>query len=862
MVRSLLLGLFLLGGGTLAAQTLAAQESAAQTHAVGPLDGRPFDGKTFRGRIAYSADGNFNDEDDWAASAVALAIFAEAGVREKLVHFDYNCILPQTDPKWEQEHATSVIGAARLYGYSPSVFHDCRRNLDQAVASIRDAINASSADDPLYYILAGPMEVPYRGIELADPEKRKFVYCISHNVWNDGYASADLVNHNKRDVIPTGVTWIQIKDQNQFLTTSPFGRSARPDEWTPWHWMRDSADAKVRFLWERMRATTRADCSDAGMAYFLLSGDEDVEIEKLRALLADGRPLQPVPTRAKIRLEAENCELLDDFEVQYKNERRVSQRICVQPQASRARLQTRLKELYLPPGPFDVHVRYFGSLNHLTRFELRVNGRPQGDEWRPETDEPRWQTETVRGVEIARGDEIQLVVQGGEGALGRVDYLELAQAGPALSRRSASSRLQVPQAHPGQVVVVGGTPGYLRYNGGGPVFLAGPDNPEDFLFRGALQPDGTRTGGGQEEMIRRLAAAGVNAFHCQMFRMQRCNIKGEGDDSHAPFVDHDPRQPLNEAVLTQWDGWLSEFEKHGIIVHLEFYNDATDVETMGWTLQPDGQLHADERRWVVGVVNRFKHHKNIIWGLEESCNKLPRSRTPHFRKMAEEIARADNFHHPIVQSFVVPNDPEGDFPENGVTADDYRGDPHIQLVTWLHFVPHGDDFQKQHEEYLRFYRGDAANFIVLKNETFHHPKRGDRSRKYLWACAMTGMHCLEAYHHADTSSLETLADHGRLRRFMEQTEFYRMQSQDELAAADTTWVLADPGNSYVAYALSCENEMGIRDLQAGRYDLLWYDTVTGEQVRQSAIELPAGTSSFRKPAGWGEQLAIYLQRRD
>jgi hypothetical protein len=39
------------------------------------------DGK-FRGRIAYSADGNHNDPDDWAASPVALAIFAEAGLRD------------------------------------------------------------------------------------------------------------------------------------------------------------------------------------------------------------------------------------------------------------------------------------------------------------------------------------------------------------------------------------------------------------------------------------------------------------------------------------------------------------------------------------------------------------------------------------------------------------------------------------------------------------------------------------------------------------------------------------------------------------------------------------------------------------
>lgn len=59
------------------------------------------------------------------------------------------------------------------------------------------------------------------------------------------------------------------------------------------------------------------------------------------------------------------------------------------------------------------------------------------------------------------------------------------------------------------------------------------------------------------------------------------------------------------------------------------------------------------------------------------------------------IAQVDNYNHPIVQSFVVPNDPEGDFPKDGLTSDDYAGDPNIRVVTWLHLVPHGNDFEKQ-----------------------------------------------------------------------------------------------------------------------------------------------------------------------
>src|SRR5262245_41498029 len=138
----------------------------------------------FKGRIAYSADGNHNDRDDWIASPMALAIFAEAGVKDRLVHFDYNCILPQTNPDWEKTHADSVLGAAEKYGFDRSLFFDCRRDLDGAVAGIARAINDSSAENPLWFVVAGPMEVPHLGIQKSEPARRRFVYCISHSRWN------------------------------------------------------------------------------------------------------------------------------------------------------------------------------------------------------------------------------------------------------------------------------------------------------------------------------------------------------------------------------------------------------------------------------------------------------------------------------------------------------------------------------------------------------------------------------------------------------------------------------------------------------------------------------------------------------
>lgn len=393
----------------------------------------PFDGKTFKGRIAYSADGNHNDEDDWAASPVALAIFAEFEVRDQVVHFDYNCILPKTDAEWEETHETSVLGAAERYGYDRSVFHDCQEDLDGAIDSIKQAVNASSAEDPLYFIVAGPMEVPYLGIQKADPEKRKFVYCISHSRWNDGFARDYSFTHTKRSIIPLGIKWVQIRDQNGLLSTSRYGRAARPDEWRPWHWMRDSDDSKVTFLWERMRVTTRADCSDAGMAYFLMTGDEEGNPSKLTNLLDDNIVPTPVGPRRHVRIEAESFLSFDELKLEYRHDRRASHRVNVKlASITTGRIRTRFDEPYTQPsGRYDVDVRYFDEKDGHCQFALFVNGVQQGESWLASADDEQWRTKSIENVVVKTGDEIMVQVRGDSGEYGKLDYVQFNYQGPA-----------------------------------------------------------------------------------------------------------------------------------------------------------------------------------------------------------------------------------------------------------------------------------------------------------------------------------------------------------------------------------------------------------------------------------------------
>ncbi len=150
----------------------------------------------FQGRIALSHDGNFNDEDDWGAFPVAIAILDAFRVKDRLAHVEYNNIVQANDDRFEKEMTASVQGAAERYGIPVSILHNCRTDLDGAIDSIKNVVNASSRENPLYYVLAGPMDVPYRGILAADPVKRQYVYCISHSSWNDGYGKRRIEGRN------------------------------------------------------------------------------------------------------------------------------------------------------------------------------------------------------------------------------------------------------------------------------------------------------------------------------------------------------------------------------------------------------------------------------------------------------------------------------------------------------------------------------------------------------------------------------------------------------------------------------------------------------------------------------------------
>ncbi len=395
----------------------------------------PFDGTVFKGRIAFSSDGNFNDEDDWGAFPVAAAILSAFGVTDKLVHVDYNNILVDNDARFYREMTASVEGCIDKYNIPRSVLYDCQTDLDGAVESIKNAINASSASDPLYYVLAGPMEVPYLGIQKSNPEKRKYVYCISHSAWNDGYTRGEqsLHRHNKRDVIPSGINWIQVKDGNANLAhPGGVGKRSTPKQWLLYRWLRDSRDERLQWIYTRLVAEGRADISDATMTYFLLTGDDHADLAKFERLL-DRQEKPKIPAhRTVIRMEAENFRSLANYEVQ-SGIRPASHRLCVRASGNqKASIETPFHQPYAATeGRYNVAVRYLDAEDQRSRLGMFVEDEEQGESWTTAGKESGWKTHFFKDVVIRESDSLAVKVQPAEGTPVKLDYIELHYVGRA-----------------------------------------------------------------------------------------------------------------------------------------------------------------------------------------------------------------------------------------------------------------------------------------------------------------------------------------------------------------------------------------------------------------------------------------------
>jgi Protein of unknown function (DUF4038) len=384
----------------------------------------------------------------------------------------------------------------------------------------------------------------------------------------------------------------------------------------------------------------------------------------------------------------------------------------------------------------------------------------------------------------------------------------------------------------GQIIVDPESPTWLAHNGGGSFFLCGPGDPEGFLYRGRLLPDGTRDGD-QMELIQRLEGTGANGIYMMALRTHGGDAKK--DRTQNPFIGKNPANGLNQAVLDQWDGWFQEMERLGITIYFFFYDDSSNPFDTGNTVS------AREKDFLRGIVNRFEYHKNLIWVIaEEYTEALSDVRAS---RIAAYVRQVDQNHHVIAihqhQGLVFR---QGD-------------DSNIDQFAVQYNV---DTAQELHQGVVRAWLNAAGRYNLNFAESAPFGT-GAVARKKIWSIALGGAYVMPIQWLLDPSFPRSdLSACGNLVRFMELAPLTRMSPHDELAAGGTDYVLANPGEAYIAYAHSLAGQFEIR-MQAGTYDLTWIDIPSGQMIERRGVQVVNGVQTFHRPAGIGTEAAVLIR---
>ncbi|WNJ20424.1 T9SS type A sorting domain-containing protein [Pontibacter sp. G13] len=249
------------------------------------------------GRIAMSFDGNDNDADDIVAMPMCCAILQAAGLTGQVVHLEYSNHIASNDAGQAADMETSITGCINRFGIPSGIVYNGFNSTNAARNNLADEISASTANDPLWIIAAGPMETIWRAFDRAVSQNGtsalQHVTVISHSPWNENYTSGSSMPHDWSDLKSDfgNATFVESNrncqgnddvctnaDINDNGTLCNQNCSAGENDFntaiSKWNWL-TSLGADYTWLFNQNPFGNKFDPSDAGMVYYLVTGGPD-----------------------------------------------------------------------------------------------------------------------------------------------------------------------------------------------------------------------------------------------------------------------------------------------------------------------------------------------------------------------------------------------------------------------------------------------------------------------------------------------------------------------------------------------------------------------------------------------------------
>jgi len=387
---------------------------------------------------------------------------------------------------------------------------------------------------------------------------------------------------------------------------------------------------------------------------------------------------------------------------------------------------------------------------------------------------------------------------------------------------------------------------YFSVNGQGTHFMAGAGDPENFLYRGLKQNNGTRKGD-QLEIISRLSQFGVNGIYFQVVRSHGGDDRAKGDNN--PFINSDISLGLNADVLDQWDTWMTRLDENHIVSYVFFYDDGARV----WGKKGDG-LCLEDVEFIRSIVDRFKHTKNLVWVVAEEFEEA--FTVEEVKQFAAYIKAFDEYAHPVSVHRL-----------NGSSFDEFLDTGELDQYAVQFTSDKSESFNRILNELWSTSKDSTFPFNLnlaeghgSEADTFGlGDYQADKARLYNWAIAMAGSNVMVLGMDVINTSDAELKELGLIAKFMNQIDLTHLSPDNSLAAGVTQYVLSNHDSQHVAYT-NKPGEMGIRSVVKGRYQLLWFDTITGRQVVEVVAVSESGVLSLQRPDIIGQEVVVRIKK--
>ena len=291
-----------------------------------------------KGRIIIGSDGNEHDNDDWAATPLSAAILASQGLQDRVVAYIYSNHIWHSNHYYSNAYDVMKEGAEGIrdwFGYDPEIskFFAAIDDPELAYNTVRDAVLESSADNPLFLMAGGPMQVEGEGLSRAaaiDNSKLQYCTLISHSDWNDthsdnpeswespkhsGWTLTKIRNACTNASMPGGgLKYAMILNQNGVNGNGTGWYLAIKADKSYFTWVQNSPEKDKApyyktgswdYLWSRMQLYINSrgslfDASDAGMPLWFVTGIEATSPQLLRSVMENPQPrVSAMPTSIK-----------------------------------------------------------------------------------------------------------------------------------------------------------------------------------------------------------------------------------------------------------------------------------------------------------------------------------------------------------------------------------------------------------------------------------------------------------------------------------------------------------------------------------------------------------------------------------